>query len=400
MQEQKISIQMKSQVLNLLFLVVFLGLGFYLGKNSEAASEENTETTRTETSPKEESKVAITEEAPQSTDELVYERPRRNNKGLTKDERATISLFENAAPSVVFITTSKLQRISFSRDLAEIPSGTGTGFMWDKNGHIITNYHVVQGGNRYQVTLNDQSTWDAELIGYAAEKDLAVLKVDTPKDQLTPIPVGDSEILQVGQATYAIGNPFGLDQSLTTGIISALGREIESVGRVKIRDVIQTDAAINPGNSGGPLLNSSGELIGVNTAIYSPSGAYAGIGFSIPVDAVSWVVPDLIKYGRINRATIGISPLRLRQPIEGVVVGSVGAGTGAERAGLQPTVRDRYGRVRLGDIIVGVDEKSVASYSDLILALEEYQSGDVVMLKLIRDRSEVELEVELGSSVE
>ncbi|MEM9990530.1 MAG: trypsin-like peptidase domain-containing protein [Bacteroidota bacterium] len=388
---------MKSRVLNLLFLLTFVGLGFYLGKSSNQMEHEDsnsttvTAQTATNTSPKGGATFSTFQE--KQTNKIP--------RNLNSTEQATIALFKNAAPSVVFITTSELvQRGYFSRDLAEIPRGTGSGFMWDNNGHIITNYHVVQNGDRFQVTLNDQSTWDAELIGAAPEKDLAVLKIDAPQRLIKPLPVGNSERLQVGQSTYAIGNPFGLDQSLTTGIISALGREIESVGDVTIRDVIQTDAAINPGNSGGPLLNSSGQLIGVNTAIYSPSGAYAGIGFSIPVDAVKWVAPDLIQYSRINRATIGFTPLRLQQEVEGVVVYQVLRGTGAERAGLQPTLRDRYGRVRLGDIIVGVDEKKIGSYSDLILALEEYQPGDVVEVRLRREREEMTLTIELGSSVE
>ena len=171
---------------------------------------------------------------------------------------------------------------------------------------MVTNWHVLEGADRASVTLADGTTWDASLVGIAQDKDLAVLKIETPEEQLYPIPRGRSYDLLVGQAVYAIGNPFGLDQTLTTGIISALGREISSVSGVPIRDAIQTDAAINPGNSGGPLLDSSGNLIGVNTAIYSTSGSYAGIGFSIPVDIVKWVVPDLIQFGRIKRPTLGV----------------------------------------------------------------------------------------------
>ncbi len=389
---------MKS-ILNLIFVVAFLGLGFYLGKsNNDTKALETTEesTTRIEENiPTTPAPKTVKEERNKASNFSF----KRGNNSLAKAEQATIDLFEYATPSVVFITTSTLQRGYYSRDVTEVPKGSGSGFIWDKEGHVITNYHVVQDANRLKVTLSDQSTWDAEMVGYAAEKDLAVLKIDAPKDVLRPLPLGNSENLRVGQSTYAIGNPFGLDQTLTTGVVSALGREIESVGGVTIRDVIQTDAAINPGNSGGPLLNSSGELIGVNTAIYSPSGAYAGIGFSIPADAVSWVVPDLIKYGRINRATIGITPLR-QQEVDGVMVYEVFEGSGAAKAGLQPTYRDRYGRISWGDIIVGIDDEKITSFSDLILTLENYKSGDVVKVKIIRKRQEMDVELELGSSVE
>ena len=205
---------------------------------------------------------------------------------ISTTEQATIKLFEEAAPSVVYITTTTVQQDYWSRNVYEIPAGTGSGFIWDDKGHIVTNFHVIQNAYKAKVTLSDQTTYDAEIVGKEPIKDLAVLRI-VPKGTLKPIPIGSSHDLKVGQSVFAIGNPFGFDQTLTTGIISALGREIESVARVPIRDVIQTDAAINPGNSGGPLLDISGRLIGVNTAIYSPSGAYAGIGFSIPVDAVN-----------------------------------------------------------------------------------------------------------------
>ncbi|MEM1324962.1 MAG: trypsin-like peptidase domain-containing protein [Bacteroidota bacterium] len=327
------------------------------------------------------------------------------NEELNVEESAVIRLFRSAAPSVVYITTSTLERNYFTRDVTEIPSGTGSGFVWDKEGHIITNYHVIQSsqrrGDRVSVTFADQSSYEAEVIGIASEKDLAVLKIDAPRSLLRPIPVGVSDELQVGQSAYAIGNPFGLDQTLTTGIVSALGREIESVGGVTIRDVIQTDAAINPGNSGGPLLNSSGQLIGVNTAIYSPSGAYAGIGFSIPVDAVKIAVPDLIQYGKINRPTIGIYPSdRQLSNVEGVLVLQVAEGSGAEQAGLQPTARDQYGRIVLGDIITAIDGKKIASYSDLILTLEEYRPGDRVELDIIRNEKTEQVDVTLGTGIQ
>lgn len=320
---------------------------------------------------------------------------------LTEAEKATIRLFENSAPSVAYITTSRLRQDYWTRNVMEIPQGSGSGFVWDRNGHIITNYHVIQGADRAQVTLADRTTWDAELVGYAPEKDLAVLKIEAPRNALRPIPVGHSDNLLVGQNVYAIGNPFGLDQTLTTGIISALGREIKSVNNIPIRDVIQTDAAINPGNSGGPLLNSSGQLIGVNTAIYSPSGASAGIGFSIPVDVVKWVVPDLIQYGKINRPTLGIelasAQTAQRFGVTGALITHTVEGGPAERAGLQPTLRDRNGRIRLGDAIVAINKDKVASAGDLILILEKYKAGDVVNVRIMREGKEMDVEVRLGA---
>ena len=303
---------------------------------------------------------------------------------------------------MAFITTSNLRRDYWTRNITEIPRGTGSAFVWDKKGHVITNYHVIQGAHRAQVTLADQSTWDAEVVGTAPDKDLAVLKIKTPKKQLIPIPVGTSDDLLVGQSVYAIGNPFGLDQTLTTGIISALGREINSVSGLPIRDAIQTDAAINPGNSGGPLLNSSGKLIGVNTAIYSPSGAYAGIGFSIPVDVVSWVVPQLIEHGKLMRPTLGIELANQRAMHqlgeEGVLVLNVVENSAAQEAGIRPTTRNRYGEIDLGDIIKGVNGEKIKSQADLLLTLEKYQPGDKITVQVKRKQELVDLELTLDGS--
>ncbi len=213
-------------------------------------------------------------------------------------EKTNIKIYKETRPSVVHITTLSVHSDEFRLNVQEVPEGTGSGFIWDTNGHIITNYHVIRGADAANVTLSDQTTYKARLVGGAPDKDIAVLRIDAPASKLRPIQIGSSGNLQVGQAVYAIGNPFGLDQTLTTGVVSALGREIDSVRKgVTIRDVIQTDAAINPGNSGGPLLDSAGLLIGVNTAIYSPSGSSAGIGFAIPVDEVNQVVPQLIRHG-------------------------------------------------------------------------------------------------------
>jgi len=321
--------------------------------------------------------------------------PLSANPRLLASETHTIQLFEESAPSVCFITTTNVRRDYWSRNITEIPRGTGSGFIWDNQGHIITNYHVIQGADRAQVTLGDQTTWDAELVGVAPDKDLAVLRIDAPKSKLRPIPVGSSNNLMVGQAVYAIGNPFGLDQTLTTGIVSALGREIKSVSGIPIREVIQTDAAINPGNSGGPLLDSSGRLIGVNTAIYSPSGASAGIGFSIPVNIVRWVIPELIEHGRIKRPSLGITVTQTsviqRYELDGPLIREVEPNSAAAKAGLRPTIRDSRGEIQLGDIILRMDKQKIESYEDLILALEKYQPGDDVTLLVKRGDREVEV---------
>jgi len=321
------------------------------------------------------------------------------NHDLTTDEKHTIRLFEKAANSVVYITTTQLQRDFFSMRVTEIPKGTGSGFIWNKQGHIVTNYHVIKGSARAKVTLADQSTWDAEVIGVAPEKDLAVLRIEARPELLQPINVGQSDNLQVGQAVYAIGNPFGLDQTLTTGIISALNREIDSQAGVPIRGAIQTDAAINPGNSGGPLLDSRGKLIGVNTAIYSPSGAYAGIGFSIPVDVVYWAVPDLIKYGKIQRPTLGIeiaTPRIHRQlGITGVLIINVIADSAADKAGIHPTYRDDNGQIVLGDVIVGIDGELIESHGDFQLAVEKYKPNEEILVTVIRENQRRQLPLKL-----
>jgi S1-C subfamily serine protease len=249
------------------------------------------------------------------------------------------------------------------------------------------------------VTLSDQTTWEAEIIGAAPEKDLAVLKIDAPATRLFPIHIGSSVDLRVGQFVYAIGNPFGLDHSLTTGVISALGREIESLAGLPIRGAIQTDAAINPGNSGGPLLDSSGELIGVNTQIYSPSGANAGLGFAIPVDEVEWVVPDLIEYGEVRRPVLGVELVptnnTTRMGLKGALVLDVVQGSAAQKAGIRATRRNTRGEIELGDLIVGIDGKTVDSNADLILALERYPVDQEVKITIVRDEKEMELLVRL-----
>ena len=318
---------------------------------------------------------------------------------LFSDERSTINLFRQASPGVVNITAIGVERDLFTLNLYQIPQGTGSGFVWDINGDIITNFHVIQNADSAQVTLADQSNWKARVVGVAPDKDLAVLRIDAPSNRLRPIPIGTSKDLQVGQSVYAIGNPFGLDQTLTTGVISALNREIESVTRRPIQGVIQSDAAINPGNSGGPLLDSAGRLIGVNTAIYSPSGTSAGIGFAIPVDTVNRIVPELIRSGKIIRPGLGIQiaddQIAQRLGVTGILVVDVARGSAAAKAGIQPTRRDAEGRLRLGDIITAIDGKKVESPNDLYLLLEKYKIGDAVNISILRNGKTVQAKVAL-----
>ncbi len=309
---------------------------------------------------------------------------------LAADELANIELFRRTSPSVVHITSLGVQRELFSLNVQQVPRGTGTGFVWDDSGHIVTNFHVIQGGNGARVTLADQTTFDAAVVGAFPDRDLAVLRIDAPKAKLPPIALGSSRDLQVGQRVYAIGNPFGLDQTLTTGLVSALNREIESFNNRTIRGVIQTDAAINPGNSGGPLLDSAGRLIGVNTQIASPSGASAGIGFAIPADEVNRIVPRLIRDGRFVRPAIGVSagPAGLQQVLKlprGVAIVDVGRGTPAARAGLQPFRRGNRGEVLPGDVITAINGEPVNDFDDMLTALERRQPGETVTLSVWRE---------------
>ena len=318
---------------------------------------------------------------------------------LAADERATIELFRQASPSVVYITSLARKRDIFSLNLFEIPQGTGSGFVWDQHGHIITSFHVIQGASGARVTLADQSVWEAQLVGAAPDQDLAVLYINAPKQQLAPMTIGTSSDLQVGQKVFAIGNPFGLDQTLTTGIISALGREINAVTDRTISGVIQTDAAINPGNSGGPLLDSAGRLIGVNTAIYSPSGLSAGIGFAVPVDTINRVVPQLIRHGRIIRPGLGVriadDATARRFGLQGVLIIQVEKGSAAETAGLHGTTRDAEGRLLLGDVIVGINADAITTSHDLMNILEKYTVGTTVTVAVLRQGARLTVPVTL-----
>ncbi len=309
---------------------------------------------------------------------------------LPADEQAQIDVFRKTSPSVVHITTLEVQRDFFSLNVQQVPRGTGTGFVWDERGHIVTNFHVIQGASAARVTLADQSTHKATLVGAFPDRDLAVLRIEVPTAKAPPLPLGTSRDLVVGQKVYAIGNPFGLDQTLTTGIVSALNREIESVNQRTIRGVVQTDAAINPGNSGGPLLDSAGRLIGVNTAIYSPSGASAGIGFAIPVDEVNRIVPRLIRDGRFVRPAIGVTAgqaglnQRLNLPA-GVVLVQVAPNGPAARAGLQPFRRAPAGDIVAGDVITAVDNEPVKDLDDMLTLLERRAPGETVTLSVWRN---------------
>jgi S1-C subfamily serine protease len=322
---------------------------------------------------------------------------------MAADELNNIDVFRRVSPSVVHITTLSTQRDLFSLNVQEVPSGTGTGFIWDTQGHIVTNFHVIQGASAARVTLADHSTHQATLVGAFPDRDLAVLKIDVPRAKLPPIPLGTSRDLLVGQKVYAIGNPFGLDQTLTTGIVSALNREIDSVTQRTIRGVIQTDAAINPGNSGGPLLDSAGRLIGVNTAIYSPSGANAGIGFAIPVDEVNRIVPRLIRDGRVVRPAIGITagPPALTRALDlprGVALIQVRPGSPAARAGLVPFRQGRGDQIVSGDVVTAVDGVAVADLDDMLSLFEDRSPGDRVTLSVWRAGKTRQVEVTLAAA--
>jgi S1-C subfamily serine protease len=302
---------------------------------------------------------------------------------LGADETATINVFKEMSGSVVHITSLASRQDMFSMDATQIPQGSGTGFMWDTAGHIVTNFHVVQGGDRAQVTLQGGDSYAARIVGSHPDKDLAVLRIDAPPSKLRPISVGSSNDLQVGQKVLAIGNPFGLDQTLTTGVISGLGREIQSVSGRPITDVVQTDAAINPGNSGGPLLDATGRLIGVNTAIYSPSGAYAGIGFAVPVDTVNQFIPQIIAHGKVMRPGLGITTLSdhiaHRMGQQGVIITKVSPNGAAAAAGLRGTQPDPDGHGWiLGDVIVAIDGTPIRKMADLYKVLDAHKVGDTV----------------------
>lgn len=362
------------------------------------------------------------------------------SNAYNREELERISIFEKTAPSVVYIDTFTSHKDDFSADITEVPLGAGSGFVWDTEGHIVTNFHVVRNAQAAQVAIlsntlcdassvspsstnvprttsssslanscsttskgavpftsmrpgtsfkNSRFVFTARVVGVDPTKDVAVLKIDAPRDILKPIKVGTSRDVKVGQQAYAIGNPFGLDHTLTAGIISGTGRVVTSPSGRPISGVLQTDASINPGNSGGALLDSSGRLIGMNTAIYSPSGASAGIGFAIPIDTIKQIVERLIRDGKVVRPMLGITLLGSVQAralgiSSGVLVLGVPEGSPAALAGLRGTRRSADGLVELGDVITRLGDTIINTEADLFQALEDYNVGDKVQLTVNR----------------
>ncbi|WP_315804905.1 S1C family serine protease [Bradyrhizobium sp. SZCCHNS3002] len=321
---------------------------------------------------------------------------------LAADEKSTIALFESRSGSVVFITTVQQSVNPWTGNSQQERSGTGSGFVWDDLGHVVTNYHVIEGATEALVSLTDGRSFRAALVGASPENDLAVLVIGVGVDRPKPLPLGTSADLKVGQKVFAIGNPFGLSSTLTTGIVSALNRNLQVTQDRTLNGLIQTDAAINPGNSGGPLLDSAGRLIGVNTAIYSPSGASAGIGFAVPVDRVNRVVPRLIASGRYVTPSLGIrtdpkanEALSARLGLSGVFVLDVEQDSAAEKAGLIPARLTRDGGFALGDVVLAIDGQAVGSPEDMTRALENKAPGDRVVLRVLRGGKTVEVRVTL-----
>ncbi len=328
--------------------------------------------------------------------------PRGN---LAADEQTTIAVFEATNPSVVYITTTRPVLHRWTRNVTEVRRGTGSGLIWDEKGHLVTNYHVIEGVQSAHVRLWDQRNYDAIIVGASSEHDLAVLRINVPIDRPQPVPIGTSHDLRVGQKVFAIGNPFGLDYTLTTGVISALDRSIQGEDGRTIEHLIQTDAAINPGNSGGPLIDSAGRLIGINTGMVSPSGAFAGIGFAVPVDTVNRVVPHLIDSGRYIPPTLGITadddvsePLLDEMGVSGVLVLRVLSGSAADKAGLRGTRVTTDGGVIPGDVILALEGVPVSSIHDLVDRLERFNIGDRVELQIYRNGSTQKVSAVLGAS--
>ncbi len=322
---------------------------------------------------------------------------------LAADEQNTIAIFDAASPSVVYITTTDRVLDLITRNVTEVPSGTGSGVLWDELGHVVTNHHVIDDVQGAYVRLSDHRNYDAVLVGASPEHDLAVLRIGAPAAKLNAIPLGTSHDLKVGQKVMAIGNPFGLDYTLTTGVISALDRTIPTKSGGKIEHLIQTDAAINPGNSGGPLLDSAGRLIGINTAIFSRSGSSAGIGFAVPVDTVNRIVPQLIAYGRYVRPSLGIAAdddiserVLEELGLTGILVLKVEDRSPAAKAGLQPARIARNGDLILGDVILALDGRAVDGLDALISLLEGHVVGDQVMLTLYRNGAQMQVPIQLG----
>ena len=311
---------------------------------------------------------------------------------LADFEKSTITIFNSAAPSVVYLFTENAESGFFGR--REIQQGAGSGFLWDRYGHVVTNFHVIQGSQSIQVRLDSGEAIRATYVGGSPDHDLAIVRLRSTPSNIQPIPVGTSRDLAVGQAVFAIGNPFGLARTLTTGVISALDRRLPTAGGREVLGVIQTDAAINPGNSGGPLIDSAGRLIGVNTAIISGSGSSAGIGFAVPVDVVNQVVPKLITNGKVPRPGIGIIVLDEEVAAGlgsvGVVIEKVIPDTEAERAGLEGI---DYRRRTLGDVIVAVEGSPVGNMADFVRILQNLEIGQTITLEVRRGETQREVMV-------
>ncbi len=326
-------------------------------------------------------------------------RPVTPRGNLLPEEQTTIELFRAASDSVVYVRRIERRPDRFRLNVFEI-EGAGSGFIWDDKGHVVTNYHVIAGANAVKVTLANGKDYDARFAGGSEAHDLAVLYIDAPQSELKPIAIGTSKDLQVGQRVLAIGNPFGFDQTLTTGIVSALGRQIKSISGRAIDNVIQTDAAINPGNSGGPLLDSSGRLIGVNTAIFSPNKASVGIGFAVPVDTVNRVVPQIVRSGKVPRPGLGIEivsdHITRQLGLQGVLIRRVFNDSPAAQAGLRPTVVDEHDRVVLGDLIVALDGEAVKTVDELQTLLGKHEVGETITLTTVRDGQRTDIKVRLA----
>jgi S1-C subfamily serine protease len=324
-------------------------------------------------------------------------------KMLLENEKNSISIFQSAASSIVNVSNMKVGRGIFDMDATEVEAGMGSGFVWDKAGYLVTNFHVVDNGQSFLIAFkDDKKQYRAKLVGADPKKDIAVLKLDELPTNLNPIIVGESKTLQVGQKALAIGNPLGLDHTLTTGIISALDRKIRGYGGVSISGMIQTDAAINPGNSGGALLDSQGKLIGINAMIYNGAGAQssAGLGFAIPVDTVKIIVPQLIKHGKVIRPGLGIAILEEYYAArfgvrEGVVIKIIDPKGPSGKVGLRGIRSDRQGQYYLGDVIIGIDALPVKNFDDLYTILDKYKIGDKVKIRFIRDNKEKTVELTL-----
>ncbi len=311
---------------------------------------------------------------------------------LLETEKNTISIFQRNVNSVVNVSNIRIARTGWwfdSREM-EVPAGAGSGFVWNDDGYIVTNFHVIQGGDSFVVSFHkDKETYEAQVVGTYPQKDIAVLKLKTRPKKLYPVSVGNSKELQVGQKALAIGNPFGLDHTITTGIVSATGRKIQGIGGVHINGMIQTDCSINPGNSGGPLYDSQGDVIGMNTMIYSASGSSAGVGFSVPIDTIKSIVPQIIKHGKVKRPGLGIGLLeeRLKHYFgieKGIVVKYVDPKSPAASAGLEGMQKDGRGRYILGDIILKINGEDVNNYDEIFNVLDNYNIGDKVKIEYLR----------------